>query len=756
MTAVASPLCSTLLAALLSLCTLAACGSEPATGESDSPEVFVPDTPLPDVAADTHDSADPGETSTTDTSDAPTPDTGDTQTPDTGDTQTPDTTPDDTGSDTADAATEDTTSPDTEDTASPDTEDTEDTTTEPDTSPPGPVTVSRRHWRLVFEDEFKGPRGDPSDDYCYRQLPPQCHVWPGGSHHCDQSDVAGEGFYPPLRANLIQALSLFFSRAELDPKTTPELRTMYGELIRERLADLDKCSWTLYSMLNWMATDYAGRYSARFDATQVTVDTRGKGTLELHATYAPIQTSCIFGGAGGNPNCQLHAFEPNVLKVGVSYWVDPDPRWPGVYYAPPTPGSCPHGGTFTGVNCIIHAFPPNVLEARNVSYWADPDPRWPGVYYANQTYACRDNIDYSPSLGFRNLTCPILNGGLMSYVMNNRPYVGPDGTRPRGYEQHRGRFEAKVKIPKGLGAFPAAWLMPKSGGWPYDGGEIDVIEARDNADEVYQTYHHGRCYLESTGAEIDATDSADCANKGGKTTHLSKGFTTRQRLSDQFWKRFHLYAVEWTTTPSGDRLDYYLNNVHIGTVAPGTTGRIDEGAPSHLANFAASNFPTAPFYWILNHSTWVAPERVSTWQPQTFRLDYVRNYVECGTDPGEYCPNGGTFTEGLGCTLAGRITPSPCAPNDRPCVNGGTPDGDRCRVWDFAEGQLVQGVAYWVDADPRWPGVFYAKVGGACPHGGSGEVNCQLLSLPADLLEDGITYAVDVARRVITYSPDFR
>jgi len=725
--------------------TLVGCASEVDAGQADTgPEILVPDVVPPDTAPDV-------DADTLDTAPDIADIVPDTDTNDTGVDSTPDS---DAPVDTADTA--DTNALDVADTLL-DTLDTLDTgdAQVADTTTPGPVTVSRKHWRLTFEDEFKGPQGAPSDDYCFSELPPQCHVWPGGSHHCDQSDVQGEGFYPPLRTNLLQALGLFFPAADLTPKTTPELRQLYGQLIRDRLADLDKCSWTLYTMVNWMATDYQGRWSARFDATQVAVDARGKGRLDLFATHAPLEASCIFGGSGGAPNCQIVGFPAGHLKVGVSYWVDPDPRWAGVYYAP-TNGTCPHGGTFTGVNCIVHTFPTNQLEARGVAYWADADPRWPGVYYANQKFACRDNIDYSPSLGFRNLTCPILNGGMMSYLTESRPYTGPEGTRLRGFEQQRGRFEVKAKIPKGVGAFPAAWLMPKSGGWPYDGGEIDIVEARDNADEVYQTYHHGRCYLASTGAEIDATDSADCTTKGGVTTHLSMGFTTDPRTNDEFWRRDHLFAVEWTQTQAGDRLDYYVNNVRIGTIEPGTVGRIDAGAPAHLATFAASNFPTTPFYWILNHSTYVAPDKQATFQQQTFQIDYVRNFVECGTDHAEYCPDGGTFTEGLGCQREGRYHPSPCEPAVRECVNGGTRDGARCRVWRFEPDQLVAGVSYWVDADPRWPGVFYNKVSGGCPHGGAGEVNCQLLGFADDLLEPGVIYTVDVSNAAVYYTPDFR
>lgn len=622
---------------------------------------------------------------------------------------------------------------------------------------PNHVNVSRPHWRLTFEDEFRGPTGKPSDDYCFGEIEPQCHIWPSGNFDCDLDTQPGEGPIPPVKANLVAALKLFDPGRDYAAMSLADVRALYSQLIRDRLADLDKCTWTLYMMVNWMATDYAGHWSARFDPTQVLVDAAGKGTLRLFATKAPVEASCIFGGTGGSPNCQIHGFAPGVLVQGVSYWVDPDPRWPGVYYAPVN-GGCPHGGTFSGVNCTVYGFPPNVLEKSDVSYWVDADPRWPGVYYANRTYACRDNIDYAPTLGFRNLTCPILNGGLMSYPPNHNLYTDPAGFEHEGgVAQLRGRFEAKAKIPKGQGAFPATWLMPLEGGWPYDGGEIDVMEARDNADEVYQTFHSGRCYLASSGQEIDAEGSADCTAKGGVSTHMSKGFTTRERQVAEFWTRHHLFAVEWTDE-GGGRLDYYINNVKIGTITVGTHATLTEGAPSHLAPYSAENFPKSPFYWILNHSTWVAPDKQANFAQQVFEIDYVRNYVACGSSHAEYCPDGGLFRENVGCERGdgSRPYPSPCQPAVRECVNGGSAAGSRCRVWDFNAGVLVPGVAYWADADPRWPGVYYAKINGGCPHGGSGTVNCQLVALPDDVLEVGVSYTVDAAMPGIYYTPDFR
>ncbi len=633
----------------------------------------------------------------------------------------------------------------------------------------GPVTVAATHWRQTFADEFRGKPGLPSDSYCYDELLPQCHVWPGTSHNCDLSDVGGPGFYPPTRANLVAAIKSIDPSHDFSVLDDAAVKALYGELIATRLLALNKCNWTLYEMVNWMATDYAGKWSARMDATQVEVAPEGKGYLLLSATRAPVETSCIYGGSLGGPNCYLYAFAPSELDTSVSYSVDTSGLSPNVYYAA-SGSSCPAGGTLDGARCIVKTFAPHFLEETGVAYWVDTNPSFPGVFYANEIYRCKDNIDYTPTLGFRNLTCPILNGAIMSYEFTNRPYVdGDGGEHPRGAAQLHGRFEAKARIPRGIGAFPAAWLMPMEGGWPYKGGEIDVVEARDNANEVYQTYHHGKCYTPADGTPIVAADSADCTTKSGVSTHLAKGFTSGERTQDEFWTRDHLFAAEWRD----HRIDYFINNVHVGTIDVGTIGNIDSGAPAALASFETTNFPTSPFYWILNHSTYVPPGQVATFEQQTFRIDYVRNYVACGADNAEYCPCGGRFGEGVGCALEGAqlacpsgvaaptvtsgVYPSPCQPSARRCVNGGALEGSRCVVYRFTPGVLETTIDNWVDADPRWPGVYYAKIGNDCPYGGSGTVNCQIVALPADLLETGVDYGIDETANppLIYYVPDF-
>jgi hypothetical protein len=633
-----------------------------------------------------------------------------------------------------------------------------------------PINTVTSYWHLTFQDDFKGKTGSPDDAWCFDQLPAKCTIWGGDQHDCDLTDTADPGMIPPIKANLAAALAFYRPNSNWNAASEAEVRAAYVELVAERTASLNKCNWTVYQMVNWMATDYAGNYSARFDPTRVTVDPHGKGYLELSATLAPVQYDCVYGGQLAGPNCNLYSFAAGVLSptAGIGrYWADPDDRWPGVYYAP-TNGQCPLGGTFTGVNCQVASFAPHFLDEHGPAFWVDPDARWPGIYYANQAYRCADNIDYSPSFGFRNLTCPILDGAIMSNPAA-QPTLDPSGKQhPNGAAQFQGRFEVKARIPKGAGAFPAAWLLPTSGGWPYAGGEIDILEARDAANQAYQTYHDGKCYSPSSGQEMAATDPNDCANKGGHSVTLSLGYTVNQQATDEFSSRDHVYSAEW----SDGKVDYFTNNLKSGTVKVGDKANMDPTtAPAGLTYYEATNFPSQPFYWILNHSTYVPNSKLSGWQPQTFLIDYVKTYARC-TRNVDFCPCGGAFSEAAGCTMGHReplhcpvnvanpvlvngIYPPACAVANEDCPNGGTKSAGRCQVYNFPPNELRGGATYYLDVPSAT--VWYAPITGQCTIGGTmTSGHCVIETLPGDLLESGITYALDMTANGIYYTPDFR
>ena len=198
----------------------------------------------------------------------------------------------------------------------------------------------------------------------------------------------------------------------------------------------------------------------------------------------------------------------------------------------------------------------------------------------------------------------IRNGNLVITAVKE-DFTGPDGI-PRNFTSARlktqyrfaqayGRFEARIKLPRGRGMWPAFWLLGDDidrVGWP-DCGEIDIMENVGNEPGVDHGSLHASAFARSTS---DAT----------KTVSLPAG----QALADDF----HLYAVEWE--PGVVR--FYLDDNNYDT-------------------FSETDWPPGghwvfdhPFFIILNLAvggSWPGSPDSTTHFPQQMLVDYVRVYT---------------------------------------------------------------------------------------------------------------------------------
>lgn len=102
-----------------------------------------------------------------------------------------------------------------------------------------------------------------------------------------------------------------------------------------------------------------------------------------------------------------------------------------------------------------------------------------------------------------------------------------------------GYFEARLKLPKGKGTWPAFWMMPKNfTAWPKD-GEIDIMEHVGYHQDFVSSSIHCTAYVHSNGTQKTAEK-------------YLKGATDD----------FHVYALEWTpeyikSYVDGEQLFYY-------------------------------------------------------------------------------------------------------------------------------------------------------------------------------------------------------
>ena len=109
-----------------------------------------------------------------------------------------------------------------------------------------------------------------------------------------------------------------------------------------------------------------------------------------------------------------------------------------------------------------------------------------------------------------------------------------------------GYFEARLKLPKGKGTWPAFWMMPSVwSGWP-EGGEIDIMEHVGCVPTEVSSSIHCKAYYHAIGTQ-----------------------KTAARKVAGVMDEFHTYALEWTpeyikTYVDGKQLFYYNPDDYSG------------------------------------------------------------------------------------------------------------------------------------------------------------------------------------------------
>ena len=161
-----------------------------------------------------------------------------------------------------------------------------------------------------------------------------------------------------------------------------------------------------------------------------------------------------------------------------------------------------------------------------------------------------------------------------------------------------GRFEARIKIPRGQGLWPAFWMLGAnidSTGWPKC-GEIDIMENIGREPALVHGTIHGPGY--------------------SGTNCISRPYSLPDKTA--FADDFHVYAVEWTTNQIKwlvDGQDYHT--VTPTNLPPGTTWIYNE-AQYLLLNLAVGG-------------KWPGKPDATTVFPQHMLVDYVRVYAPTNT-----------------------------------------------------------------------------------------------------------------------------
>ncbi|MEU4231948.1 family 16 glycosylhydrolase [Nonomuraea sp. NPDC026600] len=154
-----------------------------------------------------------------------------------------------------------------------------------------------------------------------------------------------------------------------------------------------------------------------------------------------------------------------------------------------------------------------------------------------------------------------------------------------------GRFEARMKLPRGQGIWPAFWMLGNdigSVGWP-NSGEVDIMENIGREPSTVHGTIHGPGYSGSAG--IGAPYS----------------------IAGAFADAFHTFAVDW----SPNLIIWYVDGVEYQRRTP--------------ASLSGNRWVfDHPFFMIMNVAVggyWPGYPDSSTTFPQTLTVDYVRVYA---------------------------------------------------------------------------------------------------------------------------------
>lgn len=197
------------------------------------------------------------------------------------------------------------------------------------------------------------------------------------------------------------------------------------------------------------------------------------------------------------------------------------------------------------------------------------------------------------------------------------------------FTQAYGRFEARIKIPRGQGIWPAFWMLGNDIGtnpWP-NSGEIDIMENIGREPSTVHGTLHGPGY----------------SGEGGLTSSYT--LPNGQRLSDAF----HVFTVDWAP----DSITWYIDGIQYARKTPADT-RGNRWVFDH------------PFFMILNVAVggyWPGYPDASTQFPQQMVIDYVRVYAHS---------NGGGGGNGAIIGLANKCIDVP---------NSNAVDGAHLQIW---------------------------------------------------------------------------
>lgn len=233
-------------------------------------------------------------------------------------------------------------------------------------------------------------------------------------------------------------------------------------------------------------------------------------------------------------------------------------------------------------------------SSANNKLWPLPSDQW--WFEIGGTGWGNNEEQYYVNREFQGDTVAIIKDGKLQLTAHklevpykDRKYISARMNTKQSWKY--GYIEVRAKLPKGVGAWPAFWLLPEIDDPQLVNGEIDIMEFVGYEPDKVHFSVHTAAFNHQIGT--------------GKTT-----FKTMKNASDEF----HLYGVEWTEK--------------------GVFGYIDQELYFSFLNESKGDYNKwpfdYPFYLKLNMAiggAWGGYEGVDdTAFPITMEIDHVRVY----------------------------------------------------------------------------------------------------------------------------------
>ena len=196
------------------------------------------------------------------------------------------------------------------------------------------------------------------------------------------------------------------------------------------------------------------------------------------------------------------------------------------------------------MDITIHNTPSKASQFESKPFWADEFNKngLPGAkkwgYDVGGSGWGNHELEYYTKENLKNAR--VENGKLIIEAIKE-PLEGKNYTSARLTSKGKadflyGRFEVKAKLPKGLGTWPAIWMLATEHSygqnyWP-DNGEIDIMEHVGYDPNVIHASVHTKSYYHSIGTQKTAV----------KTIPTSM-------------TEFHVYRIDWTP----EKIDSYID-----------------------------------------------------------------------------------------------------------------------------------------------------------------------------------------------------